>query len=225
VCAIIAGGLFGLAGGKWISKNCQETILKADAACVLFVGISGAVEYLLSGEYAGGSIMLVVSFALGSLVGELLDLEGNVERLGKWLRDKTGSSGDGGFVNGFVTATLAVCVGAMAIVGAIQDGLTGDYSTLALKAVLDFIFILVMTPSFGKGCMFAALPVGVWQGGITLLARWIGPAITPMALANLSLTGSILIFCLGVNLIRPKTFRIMNMLPTIFIAAAWAYFV
>lgn len=127
------------------------------------------------------------------------------------------------FVNGFVTASLTVCIGAMAIVGAIQDGILGDCSTLAIKAILDFIIILVMTCSMGKGCAFSAIPVFVWEGAVTLLAHLLEPVMTGAALANLSLIGSILIFCVGLNLIWGKKIRVANMLPSVLLAVAAAF--
>ena len=123
----------------------------------------------------------------------------------------------------FVTASLTVCIGAMAIVGSIQDGIEGDYTTLATKAVLDFVIIMVMTCSLGKGCIFSALPVAALQGSITLLARLIKPLMTQAALTNLSLIGSVLIFCVGVNLVWDKRIRVANLLPAILFAVAAAF--
>ena len=141
------------------------------------------------------------------------------------MRDsgKTGNSGDASFVNAFVTTSLTVCIGAMAIVGAIQDGILGDYSTLAVKSVLDFIIVAVMTSSMGKGCAFSAIPVFAFEGSITLLARLIAPIMTDMAIAYLSLIGSILIFCVGVNLVWGKKVRVANILPAVLLAVLAAY--
>ena len=124
-----------------------------------------------------------------------------------------------------MTASLTVCIGAMAVVGSIQDGISGDYSVLAAKAVLDLIIILVMTAAMGKGCIFSAIPVFLFQGTITLLSRFIEPVMTSVALSNLSLTGNILIFCVGVNLVWGKKIKVANLLPTIVIAVVWAVIV
>ena len=113
---------------------------------------------------------------------------------------------------------MTVCIGAMAIVGAIQDGISGDYSTLAVKAVLDFIIIAVMTSSLGKGCVFSAIPVLLFEGVITLLARIISPVMTETAIAYLSLVGAVLIFCVGLNLVWGKKVRVANMLPAVLFA-------
>ena len=145
-----------------------------------------------------------------------------MEQFGEWLKNRTGNSGDRQFVNAFVTTSLTVCIGAMAVVGSIQDGILGDYSTLALKGTLDLIIVCAMTASMGKGSIFSAIPVGLFQGSITLFASVLQPIMTDAALSNLSLTGSMLIFCVGVNLIWEKKFKPANMLPTIVFAVIWA---
>ena len=126
-------------------------------------------------------------------------------------------------MNAFVTASLTVCIGAMAIVGAIQDGISGDYSTLAVKSVLDFIIVAIMTSSLGKGAAFSAVPIFLFEGSITLLARLISPVMTETATAYLSLIGSILIFCVGLNLVWGKKLRVANMLPAVLFAVLAAY--
>ena len=231
VCCIIGGGLIGLVGRRFITQKLQDALLKACGLSVIFLGIGGTMEKMLAVVSAdggaslssGGTMMILISLALGSAIGEAIDLDARFEQLGIWLREKTGSTGDAGFVDGFVTASLTVCIGAMAIVGAIQDGLTGNYNTLMLKGAIDAVIICAMAASMGKGAIFAALPVGVWQGLVTLACVPLQPIMTDAALANLSLVGSILIFCVGANLIWPKTFKPANMLPAVFIAAALAY--
>ena len=126
-------------------------------------------------------------------------------------------------MDAFATSSLTVCIGAMAVVGAVQDGIYGNYSILAAKAVLDLIIILVMTASMGKGCIFSALPVAAFQGTITVLARLIRPLMTDAALWNLSLVGSVLIFCVGVNLVWEKRVRVANLLPALVISAGLAF--
>lgn len=193
----------------------------------MFIATAGAMQGMLSvegGKILGGKYMLVVlALALGTILGELCKIEKGFEIFGEWLKKKTGNSGDSQFVNAFVTASLTVCIGAMAIVGAIQDGIKGDFSTLAVKSVLDLIIIAVMTSSLGKGCVFSAIPVFVFEGLITLLARLISPLMTELAIAYLSLVGSILIFCVGVNLVWGKKFRVANMLPSVVFAVIAAY--
>lgn len=232
VCCIVAGGLVGLVGKRFISQQLQDALLKACGLSVIFLGLGGALEKMLTVATAadgtavlssGGTMMILVSLAAGSAIGEAIDLDARFEALGNWLREKTGSSGDAKFVDGFVTASLTVCIGAMAIVGSIQDGISGDYTTLALKGAIDAVCICAMAASMGKGAIFSALPVGMWQGLVTAASTLLQPVMTQAALDNLGLVGSILIFCVGVNLIWPRTFKPANMLPAVFIAAAWAF--
>ncbi len=227
VCCIVGGGVAGLLGGRFIAPRVQEGVMKATGLCVLFVGLAGALSGMLTVEdgklSAGGTAMIVASMAIGTALGSMLDIDARFVTLGEWLRRRTGNEDDASFVNGFVMATLTVCIGAMAIVGSIQDGLTGDWSMLALKGALDALIVCVMAASLGRGCVFSALPVGVVQWSITLLARLISPLMTAAALANLSLVGSMLIFCVGVNLVWGETFKPANMLPALVIAAAWAF--
>ena len=232
VCCIVAGGLVGLVGKRFITQQLQDALLKACGLSVIFLGLVGALEKMLTVATAadgtvvlssGGTMMILVSLAAGSAIGEAIDLDARFEALGSWLREKTGSSEDATFVDGFVTASLTVCIGAMAIVGSIQDGISGDYTTLALKGAIDAVCICAMAASMGKGVIFSALPVGAWQGLVTAASTLLQPVMTQTALDNLGLVGSILIFCVGVNLIWPRTFKPANMLPAVFIAAAWAF--
>lgn len=226
VACIIAGGIVGLCGGRFLVPRMQDTIMKATGLCILFVGLAGTLEQMLAVEgdhlTSGGTAMMIVSFALGAAIGEAIDLDDRFEQLGIWLKRNTGSDDDASFVNGFVSTSLTVGIGAMAIVGSIQDGILGDWSTLALKGALDAVIVCVMSASLGRGCVFSALPVAVIQGSITLLALPLRPIMTETALANLSLVGSMLIFCVGVNLIWEKTFKPANMLPAVVIAVVWA---
>ena len=225
--AIILGGILGGLFGRFLKERHQDSLQKACGVSVLFIAIGGVLEGILTVEngsvVSGRAMLLVGSLALGALVGELINIEYWFERFGEWLKRKTGNSKDARFVDGFVTASLTVCIGAMAIVGAIEDGLTGDYSILLTKAILDLIIIMVMTCSLGKGCIFSAIPVFVLQGSVTALAVLIKPLMTEAALGNLSLVGNVLIFCVGVNLIWGKKVRVANLLPAILFAAAAAF--
>ena len=225
--AIILGGLGGLLFGRFLKESVQDALCKACGVSTLFLGIAGALEGMLTVEGTGvvssGTMLVIGCIALGSLIGALLNLEDGMERFGQWLKIKTGNARDTRFVDAFVTASLTVCIGAMAIVGSIQDGIKGDYSILAAKAVLDFIIIMVMTCSMGKGCIFSAIPVAIFQGSITALAGFVKPLMTDAALSNLSMIGSILIFCVGVNLVWGKKIQVSNMLPAVVLAVAAAF--
>lgn len=220
--AILAGGLLGHFAGRFFRQEQQDALIKTCGVSTIFIAIAGAMQGMLSidaGKILSGKAMLVVlCLALGTILGEIIGIEKGLDRFGEWLKAKSGNSGDRQFVNAFVTASLTVCIGAMAIMGAIQDGISGDYSTLAVKAVLDFIIIAVMTPSLGKGCAFSAIPVFLFEGAVTLLARLIAPVMTETAVAYLSLIGSVLIFCVGVNLVWGKKIRVANMLPAVLFA-------
>ncbi len=224
---IVAGGLIGLFAGKLFGEERRDSLNKACGISILFIAMAGAMEGMLriDGEklVSGKSMLVVLCLAVGTLIGELIGIEKGFERFGEWLKKKTGSSGDAGFVHAFVTASLTVSIGAMAIVGSIRDGISGDYSTLAVKTVLDFLIIAVMTSSMGRGCLFSALPVFVFEGAMTLLARLIAPVMTETAVAYLSLVGSVLIFCIGVNLVWGKILRVANMLPAVLLAVAAAF--
>lgn len=225
--AILAGGLLGLLFGRFLKAHVQDALTKTCGVCTLFIGISGALEGMLTVDGAvltsGGGMLVIGCLALGTLAGELLGIEQGFERFGQWLKVKTGNARDKGFVEAFVTASLTVCIGAMAIVGSIEDGLTGDYSILAAKAVLDLIIIMVMTCALGKGCIFSAIPVAILQGGVTLLSGLLRPVMTEAAMANLSCIGSILIFCVGVNLVWGKKLPVANMLPAVVLAVIAAF--
>ena len=225
--AIVAGGLAGILFGRFLKENVQDTLSKCCGISTLMIGIAGALEKMLTVEKgaisSGGSMLLVLCLTVGGVIGELLNLEGAFECFGRWLKEKTGNAKDKGFVNAFVTASLTVCIGAMAIVGSIQDGLTGDYSVLATKAVLDFIIIMVMSCSLGPGAAFSAIPVAILQGSVTALAGLVRPVMTEAALNNLSLVGSVLIFCVGINLLWGKKIRVANLLPAIVLAVAAAF--
>ena len=168
-------------------------------------------------------MLVVLCLALGTIIGELIDIEKWFDSLGEWLKIKSGNGKDSRFVDAFVTASLTVSIGAMGVVGSIQDGLTGDYSTLVLKSVLDFIIIAMMTSSMGIGSAFSVLPVFFIQFSITLLSSLVSPFVTTLAVDYLSLIGSVIIFSIGVNLVWGKKINVANMLPAILLAILAAY--
>ena len=224
----VAGGIAGTRCGRFITPRLPAGRMTATALSVLFVGLAGALGGMLSiadGKLvSGGTAMIVVSLAAGALVGEWINLEHQIGRFGEWLKYKTGSAGDSSFVDAFVTASLTVSIGAMAIVGSIQDGINADPSTLILKGAIDALLVCIMTASMGKGCIFSAIPVFIFEGSLTLLARLIQPIMSAAAIANLSTVGAILIFSVGVNLIWERTFKVANLLPAVVVAILFALF-
>ena len=225
--AILLGGVLGALFGRFLSESAQDTLTKVCGVSTLFIALSGAMEGMLRVEngsvVSSGAMLIVICLAIGAVIGELMNIEGAFERFGQWLKVKSGNARDKEFVNAFVTASLTVCIGAMAIVGSIQDGLVGDYSVLATKAILDLIIIMVMSCSLGRGAVFSAVPVALFQGSITALAGLLRPLMTEAALANLSLVGNVLIFCVGINLVWGKKIRVANLLPAIVAAVVAAF--
>lgn len=225
--AIVAGGAGGALFGRFLKENVQDTLTKVCGVSTLFIAITGALEKMLTVENGAivshGAMLVIGCLTIGAVIGELLNLEGAFERFGEWIKLKTGNARDKRFVDAFVTASLTVCIGAMAIVGSIEDGISGDYSILATKAVLDFIIIMVMSCSMGRGAIFSAIPVAILQGSITVLAGLLRPVMTVGALANLSMVGNVLIFCVGINLVWGKKVRVANLLPSIVVAVIAAF--
>jgi uncharacterized membrane protein YqgA involved in biofilm formation len=168
-------------------------------------------------------MLLVGCLCIGAFLGELINIEDAFEKFGEWLKHKTGNAKDAKFVDGFVSASLTVCIGAMAIVGSLKDGIEGDITILVTKSILDLIIILVMAGSQGVGCIFSAIPVAVFQGSVTALSSLIKPIMTPLALSNLSFVGSVLIFCVGINLVFGKKVRVANLLPAVVVAVISAF--
>lgn len=215
VAGIIVGGIIGLFGGKFLTENIRRTLQDACALTVIFLGAEGALKNF-------DAMLFIASLIGGGLVGAIINIDGKFERFGLWLRKRSGNDGDTKFVDGFVTASLTVCIGAMAVIGAINDRLLHDSTVLIAKSALDMIIILVMTASLGKGCIFSCISVGIFQGAITLLAGLIEPLITEIALANLSGVGNVLIFGVGVNLLFPdKKISVANLLPALIVACLW----
>lgn len=225
--AIVVGGALGVLMGDRMPLQMRESLLRANGVAVMFIGCSGALAGMLSIQgdgLASGRAMLVVGCVVaGTLFGELANLDGCVTRFGEWLKDKSENAEEQRFVEGFATASMTVAVGAMAVIGAVSDALFGDLSILATKAVLDFIIVMAMACSLGRGCVFSAVSVGIVQGAVTVVALAAGPFATEPALGNLSLVGSILIFCVGVNLVWGDRIKVLNMLPSLVIALLSAF--
>ena len=219
--AVILGGALGILLKNGIAKRFEKILMQSLGLATIFIGISGALKYMLVVENSSiatqGTILLIFSLVIGCLLGELLDIESKMEKIGIKLKSIAKVKNDNRFVDGFVNASLVICVGAMAIVGAMQDGLTGDSSMLIAKALLDFVIVAVLTATYGIGAAFSAIPIFIYQGIITLIAALFGAVISDGLIAELSFVGNALVFCVGVNLVREKTFRVANMLPALLI--------
>lgn len=219
--AIIVGGFIGLIIKDGLKPRFQETLMSALGLATIFIGAGGAMNGMLkvNGQQleTQGTMLLIFSLVIGALIGEFLNIEDKLEKLGEWLKSKVKAKGNDPFVEGFVTASLVVCVGAMAIVGALQDGLLADSSILYAKAILDFTIVMVFAATLGIGAVFSALPVGVYQGTITIFATFLKPLLTNTVITNLSFIGSVLIFAVGVNLCFDKKIKVGNLLPAMLI--------
>lgn len=220
--AIIVGGIAGLIFKKKISKNLCDLLMKALGAAVIFIGVSGTLKGML---YVNGNtietkntMLLIFSLIIGTLVGNLIGIKKHTERFGAFLKEKAGAKDDAGFIGSFVAASLTVCVGAMAIVGSIEDGMTGNPETLFAKAVLDALIIMVFASVTGKGAVFSAIPVAIFQGTVTLLSVLSADIFTADIIANMSFVGSVLIFLVGINLMFDKEINVADMLPSVFAA-------
>lgn len=226
VAAVIIGGILGnFINGSAIKKY-EATLMHALGLCTLYIGISGTLAQMLKTGSAGslqtsGTMLMIFSMILGTLVGEFFQIEVHLEHLGERIRKAVRASGEGRFVESFMANTLVICIGAMAIVGSLQDGLSGDFSMLAAKAALDFVITLIFASTMGIGAAFAAVPLGIYQGVITLLARFIAPYLSSALIADLSFIGSVLITGVGINLIFNKGIKLANMLPAMLIPVFW----
>ena len=222
IFGIIVGAILGRIFGKYLLKRHQDMLLKMCGIATMLMGLAGAMENMLSVTgnklVAGRGLFLILCLTAGGLIGEIFEIEKNIESFGTWLKKKTGSKGDSKFVTAFVNTSLTVCIGAMAIVGAINDGLMGDYSILVAKAVLDLVLLLVMTASLGRGCVFCAIPTLIIQGSITFLSKLLSPYITGNVLGNISLVGNVMVLCVGLNLVFGKKVKVANLLPGILFA-------
>lgn len=187
----------------------HHTVMHAISLAVILIGLKGALQ-------SEAILLIVFSLALGSVLGEFLQIEGRLENLGKWLGMKLSKAGDG-IAQGFVTGSLVYCVGSMAIVGAMESGLTGSHQTLFAKSVLDGIASIVFASSLGIGVMLSSVSVFIYQGIITLTASFLKQFLTPDVVSQMSAVGGLLIMAIGFNLLEIKRLRVGNMLPAIFI--------
>lgn len=225
VAAIAGGSLIGLLVGRGIKEKYQETVIYGLALCVIVLGIQMA----LQGQHI---LLTIISLVVGSILGEALGIEEKLEQVGTLLAEKFQKSrkkGDAGtdiFVEGFLNASLLYCVGAMAIVGSIQDGLSGDPTTLYTKALIDGLSGIIYASNFGVGVLFSALSVGVYQGILTALAGFLGPWMCQLVVQEVAACGGLMILGIGINMTKLLKIRVGNMLPGLLVAgvAAGSFF-
>ncbi len=223
--AVVFGSIIGIVFNRGIKERYQNTLMTACGIAVVFIGITGTLQGMLTfvdGKLeTKGTMLLIFSLVIGGLVGELLNIEKRMDSIGEKLKKLLKAENDNKFVDGFVNTSLIICVGAMAIVGSIQDGLTGDYSMLVAKAILDFVIVIVMASTYGIGTMCSAIAIFMYQGFITLVARFAGDFISAELTEYLSYIGSALIFCVGINSIFGKKIRVGNFLPALLVPVVY----
>jgi uncharacterized protein len=207
--AIIAGSLIGLLFKGSIPEKYSKTIMHGIGLAVILIGLKTALK-------TDDILVIIISLATGSVIGELLCIEDWLERLGKWL-GRLVSRDNEGLAKGFVTASLIFCVGAMAIVGSLESGLSGNHQTLFAKSLLDGIGSILFASTLGMGVLFSAVSVFIYQGAITLAASILKQFLIPGVVVQMSAVGGLLILGIGINLLEIKKLKIGNMLPAIFI--------
>lgn len=215
---VIIGSLFGALFKKGIPERLQKALIQGIALCVLYIGITGFFEKNIN------VLLVILCMAVGAIIGELIDLDKFVNKLGEKLEGVFGKNNSSPVAEGFITATLIFCVGAMTIVGSIDSGISGDNSTLYSKAIMDCIVATVLTSSLGFGVLLSAFSVLIIQGSITLLAGVIAPIITPFALAHISVIGSILITALALNMLGLTKIKLMNYIPAVLLPLVFCIF-
>jgi uncharacterized membrane protein YqgA involved in biofilm formation len=218
--AVVVCSLAGCFLIKGIPERFENHIIKALGLAILFVGIKGALENQ-------NGLLLVISMALGAIIGELIDIDKWMNRFGLWAERRLGKDKPQAenqrhsFSKGFVSATILFCTGSMAIVGSLQSGLQGEHTTLFIKSILDGCMSLIFGASFGIGAAFSALPVLVYQGGIALAAHAIRDLLTPDIIREMSAVGSLVVAAIGFNFLGVKEIKVANLIPAIFIPWVW----
>lgn len=212
VITVILGSIIGLLLKKGIPQRFSDSVMKAVALCVIYIGIDGCLQ-------GNNTLIAIISMAVGALIGELLKLDDRLNSLGNKLESSFSKNGtcENTIAKGFVSASLLFCVGAMAIVGSLESGINGNHEILFSKSLLDFISSIIFSASMGIGVMFSAVFVFVYQGLITVLAQFVGPYLSDAVIAEMTCTGSILIIALGLNMLGLTKLKVMNYIPAVFL--------
>jgi len=210
VLAIVVGSILGVLGGNFLSEGTKDTVSKGVGLGVILIGMQMALE-------TQHLIVVLVSILLGAVTGEIIGIEKYLDKAANLLERRIqGDNGkEGGIAKGFVTATLIFCIGAMAIMGSLQSGLTGEHSILYAKSVLDGVTSIVLASTLGIGVALSALPLFIYQGTITLLAHIIEPLVIEEAVTEMKATGGLLILAIALNMLELTKIRVGNMLPAV----------
>lgn len=227
MAAILAGAFIGTLLQGILKQRFQTTIMNGLGLAVMFIGISGALQGIFvvagNGLETANIMLMIVSLAIGGFLGEAIDIEARLERMGEKLKLKLKVKGEKGqnFVEGFVSSSLLFCVGAMAIIGSLNDGLSGDATMLYAKAFIDGTTAVFFASTLGTGVFFSILPLGLYQGLITLSAKYIEPYLSDSMIAEISLIGSVLIFGIGINMVFGKKIKVGNLLPAVLVPVCY----
>lgn len=214
--AIVLGGLLGLLFGNKIKQNYSKTIMCGLGICTMVIGITGAIT-------TENILLVILCLVIGTVLGEWLDIEKRLDSAGEWLKKRVAQNGGGKFTEGFVTASLLFCVGSMAIMGSLDAGIRGDYSTIFTKSILDGVMSVTFAATMGVGVLFSALSIFIYQGALTLLAGLVEPLLSTEAIREMSAVGGILLIGTGMNIIglTKERIRVGNMLPALLFPAVW----
>ncbi len=216
---VIIGGSIGMLLKKGIPERLRETLMKGMALCVLYIGVTGLFEDGIN------PLVVIVSTAVGAVIGELIDLDRLINRLGERIERAVGGGGNGKIAEGFVSATLLFCVGAMTVVGAIDSGISGDNTTLYSKSLIDCISAAVFASTLGFGVVLSSVAVLVIEGVLTIAAKFIQPVLTTEVIAHMSVIGSLLIIAIAFNMLGlGKKIKVMNIIPAIFLPILFCMF-
>lgn len=217
---VVLGGFIGMLIGKAIPKTLSERLMSVLGLCTLLIGLMGIIQAKTfdgdQAKYTQNIMLIILSMVIGTLIGELLDLDGKINKLGNWVEKKfKRNGGKTSVAEGFVTASLLFCVGAMTIVGSIESGLTGDNSTIFAKSLLDFIAAIVFASSLGIGVVLSSAFVLVYQGSLTLIAYFAGNFLSNYMISQMSFVGNLVIIALAFNMLKITNLKVMNMVPAI----------
>jgi uncharacterized membrane protein YqgA involved in biofilm formation len=227
-CAgIVAGSIIGVALKKGIPQRISEAALKTEGLGVFLIGLSGVLTAMIKAEpqtgrlMANGSLLLLISLVLGCICGEALKIDDRLNAFGRSLEARFGAEG---FARGFVSASIIFGVGAMAVIGALEEGLSGNANTLYTKSMLDFTTALILASALGIGVLFSFVPILLLQGSVTVLARFIAPYITDPLLDSFCMVGYALVMVTGINFIADTRLKPANLMPAMIIPVLWQAF-
>jgi len=210
--AIVIGSAIGLLLRRGMKESISKTVMAGVGLSVILIGVMGAIK-------TNDTLLVILSMVIGGVFGAWINIDGKMNQLGAWAQKKLSrdDSENNTFAQGFVTASLVYCVGAMAVVGALDSGIRGDHTTLIAKAMLDGVTAIVFTSSLGIGVMLSAVPVFIYQGAIALLGNAVAPLLSDVVVTEMSAVGGLLIMAIGINMVLDKDIKVANLLPAILI--------